>query len=463
MNLIKAVRLERKSRTALVGAGGKTAALFQLAREFVSATDGVPGHKPISRVFVSATTHLATVQLEKADHYFIVRESRQLDGIEDRLPEGIVLFIGPPEEQERLAGLEPALLERLALMAERLDAPLLIEADGSRRKPFKAPAPHEPVIPDWVDSVIVSAGLLALGKPLSAEWVHRPERVSALSGLTLGDLVSLDTYQRVLEHPQGGLKGIPGGARRVVLLNQADTPELQAAGSCLSERLLESYHAALVAALAPGELAGEFPSQVEPGVAAVHERVAGIILAAGASLRMGKLKQTLSWKNEALVRHVARTALDSGLKPVLVVTGYAAGQVQAALEGLNVCLVHNPDWAEGQSSSVKAGLRCLPEGTGAAMFLLADQPQTPARLVRSLVELHSRTLAPLAAPQIQGQRANPVLFDKAVFPDLLKLSGDIGGRVLFSHYPVAWLPWHDLASTLDVDTPEDYQRLLELP
>ena len=147
----------------------------------------------------------------------------------------------------------------------------------------------------------------------------------------------------------------------------------------------------------------------------------------------------------------------------MVVTGHAADQVQTALAGLPVELVHNPDWAAGQSTSVIAGLRQLPPQVGSVVFLLADQPRVPAGLVRSLVETHAATCSAIVAPLVQGQRANPVLFDRRTFPDLLSLTGDVGGRALFSRYPVSWLPWNDTSVLFDVDTLEDYQALLDIP
>ena len=101
------------------------------------------------------------------------------------------------------------------------ELPLLVEADGSRRLPLKAPAPHEPVIPEWVNTVVVVAGLSGLGKLLDPAWVHRPEIFAHLSGLELNAPVTSDGLINVLTHPQGGLKDIPYGARRVALLNQA--------------------------------------------------------------------------------------------------------------------------------------------------------------------------------------------------------------------------------------------------
>jgi molybdenum cofactor cytidylyltransferase len=346
-------------------------------------------------------------------------------------------------------------LDRLLALANDHHLPLLVEADGARRLPVKAPGEHEPALPPFAEVVVVVAGLSALGKPLTAEWVHRPERFAELTGQQPGSVITPGSLTRVLLDPQGGLKNIPPGARRLVLLNQADTVALQSLAQGMAPELLGGYSAVIVAALAP-------PAGIESGVFAVHEQIAGIILAAGSGSRFGQLKQLLEWHGEPLVRHVARTAQTAGLSPVVVVCGAGAGAVQSALEGLDVICLENDAWQQGQSSSLQAGLGALPEQVGAALFLLADLPQTPATLVRALVERHAQTLAPVVAPLIDGQRGNPVLFDRVTFPDLLKLRGDVGGRAIFSRYSISWVPWHDPTLLLDVDHPEDYRKLLEL-
>jgi len=98
-------------------------------------------------------------------------------------------------------------------------------------------------------------------------------------------------------------------------------------------------------------------------------------------------------------------------------------------------------------------------GEGAAIFLLADQPQVTPMVLRALVEQHSAELAPIVAPLVAGQRANPVLFDRVTFPDLMALTGDVGGRAIFSKYSPTYLPWHDESLLVDVDTPDDLRRL----
>jgi molybdenum cofactor cytidylyltransferase len=311
--------------------------------------------------------------------------------------------------------------------------------------------------------VIVIAGLSALGKPLLPEWVHRPERFSALSQLELGAQITPEALAAVLIHPAGGLKNIPEQARRVVLLTQADTPELQAVGQSLARQLLPAYPSVLVAsssAAGGGQLSsGE--GFIQPlSIHAVHEPVAGIILAAGGATRFGSPKQLLAWQAESFVHRVARTALEAGLDPVIVVTGAWGSDVADAVHDLPVRIANNTEWQAGQGSSVSVGVRALPAESGAAVFLLADQPQIPSMLINALLAEHARTLSAITAPMVAGRRGNPVCFDRVTFPDLLALTGDTGGRALFSRYRVTWLPWHDTSVLLDVDTEEDYQRLV---
>jgi molybdenum cofactor cytidylyltransferase len=98
-------------------------------------------------------------------------------------------------------------------------------------------------------------------------------------------------------------------------------------------------------------------------------------------------------------------------------------------------------------------------GVGGAIFLLADQPQVTPAILHALVEEHAGTLSPIIVPMVLDKRANPVLFDRVTFPNLLTLKGDVGGRGVFSKHKINYLIWHDNALLLDVDTPEHYQRL----
>jgi molybdenum cofactor cytidylyltransferase len=185
-------------------------------------------------------------------------------------------------------------------------------------------------------------------------------------------------------------------------------------------------------------------------------------LAAGGSRRYGSPKQLLDWHGKPLVWHAAHKALKAGMHPVVVVCGRHLLEIGKALSDLPVELVENPDWQEGQGTSVKLGTQAVRSRCGGIIFMLADQPQIPIPLLHALLNTHARKLSPIIGPMIDGQRANPVLFDQVTFKDLSTLSGEIGGRKLFSKYGVDWIPWHDPSALLDVDTPTDYTRLQEL-
>ena len=445
MKLVKALRAYNSPSVAFVGAGGKTTAIFQLARQL----DGP--------VIVTATTHLGAWQIPLADRHIIAKTPSPVEAIEHNL-HGVILVTGDIKDERTRPLVERTLLW-LREFCGYHSLPLLIEADGSRQKPLKAPAEHEPAISGFVTQVVQVAGLTGLGKPLNDEFIHRAQTFSRLSRLKMGETVTADALIRVLTHYDGGLKNIPSQARRVALLNQADPPELQAQANHIAKKLLPAYDSVLIASLQ------------EEKVHAVREPVAGIILAAGESRRFGQPKQLLDWRGEPFARAVAKTALEAGLSPVLVVTGAHAEQITTAVDGLHVQVVHNEEWKSGQASSIRAGIQTLTltpspnigEGNlGAAIFLLADQPQITPTLLRALVDEHATTLSPIIAPLVLDQRANPVLFDRITFKDLMTLEGDMGGRGIFSKHKVHYLPWHDDAMLLDVDTPEHYQRLKDM-
>ncbi|SDB45301.1 NTP transferase domain-containing protein [Bauldia litoralis] len=186
-------------------------------------------------------------------------------------------------------------------------------------------------------------------------------------------------------------------------------------------------------------------------------RVAAVILAAGRSRRMGgpnKLVATVGGR--PLVRIAAEAALASRAESVVVVTGHRPGEVETALGGLETRLVHNPDYAEGLSTSLKAGIAALPEDVDGAVVMLADMPGVDAQTIDQLIESFDPDSGALVVlPTFQGKRGNPVLWSKRLFPDLLTVEGDTGGRhLLGTHRDAVVEVETGRAVAVDVDTPE---------
>jgi len=187
-------------------------------------------------------------------------------------------------------------------------------------------------------------------------------------------------------------------------------------------------------------------------------RIAGLVLAAGRSTRMGGPNKLLEEINgKPLVRIVAEQALASRASPVIVVTGHQRERVERALAGLPVTVVHNPDFADGLSTSLKAGIKAVPPDADGAIVTLGDMPQVSAKLIDRLIAAFDPERGALVViPTIDGKRGNPVLWARRFFPDLLAVEGDIGARHLIAGYAeaVAEVAIEDAAALTDIDTPE---------
>ena len=194
-------------------------------------------------------------------------------------------------------------------------------------------------------------------------------------------------------------------------------------------------------------------------------RVAAVVLAAGPSRRYreagGGLKQLAPFGGEPLVRRTTRAALASGASPVLVVVGCEARAVSDEVAGLDVEVVVNDAFADGQSTSVRAGLSHLEDRAGAALFLPCDQPLLGAREIDSILEAYESSRAGIVVPIAAGVRRAPVLFDRSLFDELAAITGDSGGRQLFDAHAerIHEVAFEDDLALLDIDTPADRERL----
>ena len=190
--------------------------------------------------------------------------------------------------------------------------------------------------------------------------------------------------------------------------------------------------------------------------------IAGVILAAGAACRMEKIKQLLPLGPQPMLWHVAQAACRSRLDEVILISGASSEPIAAAVSGLPLRVIHNPDWQQGQSSSLKAGLLSLQPNTEAVMFLLADQPLVTPELIDALIGEWRSSGKTIVCPCYEANRGNPVLLDLAAWrTDLEQLGGDQGARRILAAHPeaIGYLPVATDEIFLDVDTAEDYARM----
>lgn len=444
LTLARALRLRPGEVVAFTGGGGKSTAMFRLANELAAT----------QRVLMTTSTRIFAAQIKRAPAHVTFDPDRQsvgdiLPALADALHRfGQVLLIGAAEpESGKAFGVPPAAIDALAASGH-FDV-ILNEADGSRMRPFKAPAAHEPVIPARTTLVTPIVGLDVLGQPLTDEAVHRAGRVSQLSDTPLAAPVTAETIARVLCHPEGGLKSVPPQARVSPLLNKTDLPGGSEAAQALARRLLTCDKIDRV-------VLGAVQNAGHP-VEAVAGRVAAIVLAAGGSSRFGSAKQLAPWGSATMLERVVDTALASQAEPVVVVLGAAANDCRRVLGQRPVQVVVNPEWAVGQSSSMQAGLAALPGNISAALFLLTDQPEISPAVIDAVIARHQRTLAPVVWPEFEGQRGNPALFDQTLFAELNAVTGDTGGRpVLQAHRANAErVAVAERGILLDIDRPED--------
>ena len=188
--------------------------------------------------------------------------------------------------------------------------------------------------------------------------------------------------------------------------------------------------------------------------------IAGVVLAAGTSARMGTNKLLLRLGGESVVRRAVRRALEAGLDPLLVVVGHEEAAVRAELEGLACSPVVNPEYALGKSASVRAGILAVPREAIAAAVVLADMPLVTAGMIAALVERYRRGSAPLVVSAYGDVLAPPMLYDRALFAELVEMAGDgCGKQVVKRHRAEAEVaPWA-AGALADLDVPADYDRL----
>jgi molybdenum cofactor cytidylyltransferase len=197
----------------------------------------------------------------------------------------------------------------------------------------------------------------------------------------------------------------------------------------------------------------------------VSAGIAAIVLAAGRSSRMAPRNKLLEpVEGRPMVAQVAGVALDSGADPVIVVTGFDAQRIEQALGDLKPTLVHNPDFAAGLSTSLRAGVKALPATVAGALICLGDMPRIDPAVLRALMAAFTGATA-ICVPVHQGRRGNPVLWGKRYFTEIMHLSGDRGAKSLIARHAqhVVEVEVETASIFEDIDAAADLARVTRGP
>ncbi len=443
MNLELLDYFQKKDQIAWVGSGGKTSIIFSICNAIYKSS------------IITTTTHLAVEQSRLASNHFRYENPSDFI-IENNNIVGVTLITKNTDDFEtrRLQGYLPSELAGLSDYCLQKNLPLFIEADGSRQRPLKAPAMHEPQIPIFVNKVCIVLGLGGLGKPLNEDWVHRPYIFSEIIKKNSNQEIEINDIFDYLINPNGGLKSIPFGVEKILFLNQIDLVETKELILILAERLRPYFDQIFISSV------NQKTNELE--IYAHFGKLACVLLAAGESKRFGSPKQLAPWNGKTFIRTIIEKVNIFHPSEFLVIVGAFSELIMNEIDDFSsIKVIHNQDWKTGQASSVKTGVENLTNGIEAVIFLLVDQPQIEVKTIRDLIISYATTNANIVAYQYSGAARHPILFSRKLFPELRNLSGNSGGKQLFHAYPPLFLKFKDPKQAADFDSWEDLRNYTE--
>jgi xanthine dehydrogenase accessory factor len=524
-------RAQGRACVAFIGAGGKTTTMMRVASECLLA-----GFKVLitttTKIFVPESSDFRKVLPLHLEHFSIqdpffpvphieivkdgeagdvVRRARDIAGSARFL----VLGGGSIEhegERPKITSLHPDTID--AIWDDSVYDFILVEADGAAGRPLKIHRDWEPVIPSRATHVVYMVGADAVGRPVSDNVIHTPRQASISWGLEEGDYLSPKIIKDIIMVDSGARAKTPQGALFLPVINKVDNDDLRKKAMPLVRELLNSGAPRVVLTSWKTNRrtgAGNNDDDVKTGGSSNDDHievftcdrmidtpgsgpgpvVGAVVLAAGASRRLGHPKMLLPVGECTLIERTMREVLSSKVNEVVVVTGHAHSAVENVLSqafGADIAsgrlrTVYEPDFMKGQSRSLKAGIEALSTRVQGALLVLGDQPFITSGHLNALIEDYSnppllpgRIVVPVsdseketgseqrARPEVSGHRrmrGNPVLIDRYLFPEILKVDGDVGGRHVILNHP-------DLVRTVasgpevlwDIDTWGDYQALL---
>jgi molybdenum cofactor cytidylyltransferase len=362
----------------------------------------------------------------------------------------VLLYSHQDTARQKIIGLSP---DQIAWLMDSVNSDvLLIEADGARRLPLKAPYDHEPVIPPDTSLVVPVAGMDVLGQPLDDAHVYNAARIQDRYGFPEGGTIVPAWVAVTIRDPQLGLRGVPESARVVVLLNKVINNRYERRRARrVAQMVLRSSRIASVVLGAVQEADPVYERQ---------QRVAAVVLAAGLSSRMRQSKALLPWDGRTVIEAIVSRLIAARIPEIVVVTGYRGEDVARVLAKSPVQIVHNPGFAQGEMlSSLKMALGALPDTISACLVVMGDQPSLDGRVMGNVLAAYAENRGEIVVPAYRGERGHPVLIGRRFWPELLALESG-APRDVIRRYPdhTAVIEVETDSILRDMDTPEQYRQ-----
>ncbi len=423
---------------ALVGAGGKTSVMMRMARELGGRF----------RVLCTTTTHMASTETlpstiragAGADPVSIERACQSAWACGEAC-----LVTGLESGDGRVAGPPGDILARLSRAAEIT----LVEADGSRRKPLKSPAGHEPNLPPSANKAVLVFGADAFDLPACEGNFFNLDAANRSGAVRDGEIVSPEVFGRIVS--RGGYLALASRMPLYLIVNKAD-----ACGDGRAEEFARAAYSPLVRRIVVSSVSG--PDAYAREVSNASDVVACGVLAAGESRRFGAAKLSSPFRGTTLLGAALEGMLAAGFDRMMLVVGHEAGSILGSLDERllrGVEVVQNPDYKSGMGSSIGAAA-CAARECDALAIALGDKPAAGPEAARAVLGAYRRSAAAACAAVSLGTPGHPAIFRKELFQDLRGIRGDSGAReILRRNASRAVFVEVDPASQLDVDEPRD--------
>jgi molybdenum cofactor cytidylyltransferase len=452
LSLYCCLGLNKPVVTAFIGGGGKTSLMHRLAGE-LAAHD--------RKVLITTTTNF--YPFPGLPHFYsdsLADPGRTLS--EHFKQNSIAVLGGSLTSNGKIASVSPQLPGTLA---RELKVHVLVEADGSKGRPLKGYESYEPVLPPDSGLIVSVIGADALGTPVDEVTVHRSELFRKALFLSDKPIIADENllalafnYMRKTALKQAPL------ARCIYTINKhdlLDNPGKAYKIACKLKATGDDTPLLSTEAKAqhPVKMYLNAPGQTEAAA------LSCIILAAGSSVRMGeKDKLALPFKQSTVLQSTLEQVNSSDVSEIIVVTA-PGSPWKKILTGKKIKVVENVLHKSGQASSLQAGLTEVDPQAQAVIFALGDQPLIESDIFKRLIKQYRTNLKPVTYPVYQNRRGNPVIFDRRLWPLLMKLEGDEGGRAVIKNLraeEVEIVHTDNKSIITDIDTPEDYQAVLQM-